>query len=220
MPKFGIERTDIPDNPNRCQANVKNSQCQNLAYRAPDGTFPTTHCVMHGGQQAALRKFNDDNRTYKIEKYKDRIVDLVNNPKVKSLREEIALLRILVEERFNAIKPDDPFSMIAASGPISEMISKIERVVRTCQDIEEKTGATLDRQQVLQLGDNVINVIFKHIEALPLAENIISDLLSNITFDLDLVFKGKEVPRPVQIVENVQPIIDGVATEQNQVSPI
>lgn len=136
----------------------------------------------------ALKFHEQSARQYKIEKYQNRIKDFRDNPDIKSLRDEIAILRILVEERMNSIK--DEFSMIAAAGPIAELISKIERTVRTCQAIEEKTGITLDRSQVMQIGDQLIGILIDAISSLNLPEDVTSSLLAKVAVDFDMVFKG------------------------------
>jgi hypothetical protein len=110
----------------------------------------------------------------------------------------------MVEERMNAIKT--PFDMIAASGPISEMIAKIEKLVKTCQAIEEKTGITLDKNQVMQMGDMIINVIIKNIQDLDLPEEQTSDLLSKIAEDLDSVFKPTG-PISIQDIKQTEAVV-------------
>ncbi len=191
MPKFEIKRAPTPDDPHRCQSSTKMGQCPNLAYSPSPDVFVGDKCVMHGGHSAAVRHHTEETKQYKISKYASRIHDFATNPNVKSLREEIALIRILIEERMNAIKPGDDFGIIQAAGPVSELISKLERVIRTSQALEEKSGYVLDRTKVIQMCDQVLTVVIENLLALELPEEKSEALLSKVSADLELIFTGK-----------------------------
>ncbi len=195
MPSTAVVRVTHPDNEFRCQGIVANGQCLNEAARDDAGQIIGKMCIMHGGAIDIKNQRAEISRNYKLVKYADRVHNFATNPSVKSLREEIGVLRMLVEEHINQIQ--DPLSLVTKSGPISEMVAKIERLVRTCHQLEKESGIVLDKSKVMEICDSVINATLNAVESLSLTDDKKALVLGQLSKDLEKIFKGDAVARTV-----------------------
>lgn len=150
-----IKRIKEDDDPNRCQNVGSRGQCYNLAVEG--GKF----CLVHGGNKTIQAQKAKELRNYRLTRNKVRLIELGNSSGIKSLRDEIAILRMLLEEKFNAITNTN--EMILESGAISDLVLKIEKIVTSCQRLEEKTGTMLDKAQVMAVADQLIDIVTKHV---------------------------------------------------------
>lgn len=141
-----------PGDPNRCQCVTGQGQCRNLAL---DGS---KFCAAHGGNKAleALEKKNLSG--YRLMKYQNRLQEFADSDKIKSLRDEIGILRILIEEKFNYCCKTET-DLILQSGPLSDLVMKVEKLVSSCDRIESKLGLMMDKTQVMQLATEVVEII-------------------------------------------------------------
>jgi len=143
------------DSPNRCQAVTPKGQCNGAA--AEGSKF----CMMHGGNKAGEAKVKQSLRNYQLTRFNARLQQLGDSGEIKSLRDEIAILRMLMEERLNQCR--DQMDLIYQSGPISDLVLKIEKVVTSCHKLELSTGSLLDKQAIMQFGSEMISLISTHI---------------------------------------------------------
>ena len=150
-----IERAPYPEHPNRCQTTNTRGQCHNLGAMQPDGKRLKT-CLPHGG------KLKSTKRNYNLTKWRARLDAKADAVGIKSLREEIGILRIMLEERLE--RAQDPMDLILQSGPISELVMKIERVVTSCHKLEGSMGQLLDKQALLAFATSVIGIITECVE--------------------------------------------------------
>lgn len=141
-----------PNDPRRCQCVTGQGQCTN---KAIDGS---SYCGAHGGNNAAKVLTQKNLSGYRLAKYQNRLAEFADSDKLKSLRDEIGILRILIEERFNyACKTDT--DLLLQSGPLADLIMKVEKLVSSCDRIESKLGLMMDKTQVMQLATEVVEII-------------------------------------------------------------
>jgi hypothetical protein len=103
------ERVSDAADPERCRFTHREGQCWS---RSVDGS---QFCEEHSpGHNAAEHR----KKLYLLAKAqaRTRLAQLSEHEEIKSLRAEIALARMLIEERFNAISSDN--DLITAFGPI------------------------------------------------------------------------------------------------------
>ena len=155
-----------PFSPTRCQAVVKQGQC-------PFEVIPgQTRCQMHsaGGLQEKAGLTN-----YRLTIWQKRLNELSNSDAVKSLRDEIGLLRLTLESVVNNCK--DANDLLIYSGKISDLAVKIEKLVVSCHKLELSSGTLLDKQSVLQLASNLVDIITRHITNIEDVEIISEEIL-------------------------------------------
>jgi hypothetical protein len=143
------------DDPRRCQSVAKHGQC---IYQAVEGL---PNCPMHAGQaQDRIKK--DAVRNYQFQKYRDRINSKADSSVIKSLREEIGILRMILEEVIN--KCEDDTDLMIYSPKIADLALKIEKVVTSAHKLEQSLGETLDKTSILNISTRLVNVIAGHIK--------------------------------------------------------
>lgn len=163
------------DDPRRCGENSKQGQC---VYKGLPGTDPP-RCAKHNAIQAAAAN-RKEFRNYRLTKWQARMEAFADNDKVKSLREEIGILRILLEENLNRCQ--SAMDIVLYSGKISDLVIKIEKLVASCHRLEQSTGMLLDKSAVINLTNNVITIIGNNIKD----DSILSTISDQI---LDAVLK-------------------------------
>jgi hypothetical protein len=175
------------DDPNRCQGTAKGGQCQNYALRDKEGNFISKYCIVHGGFAARNAAEKQRIRKYYSTKWAAKIARYAEDKGVKSLRDEIGILRMMLDERLEQI--NDELGLVKAMGPISELILKIEKLVTSCHRLEEKMGATLDKSAVMGLADQILNIIAVNLENADLDAKDQENLLLGITTGIENIFR-------------------------------
>lgn len=165
-------RMDGADDPDRCQALTTEDQCNLKRFGE------SLYCKVHGGN-VANQKIRDASLTaYRQSKWQARIQAHGEHPRVKSLRDEIGILRILMEERLETVHT--PFDFIAAAGPISDIVDKIARTVQAADKLEKSMGEHLDKQALLTFGSEVIGIIANNIKDTDVVDKIANEIMQAI----------------------------------------
>ena len=147
------------DSPNRCQAATKVGQCPNQAMEIGDKF--AKNCSIHGGVAEFRSVENNSNNMYRLAKYGQRVSELANHSGVKGLRDEIGILRMVLEEKMNQIK--DAGDLVLMSGQISSLVTSIEKTVMSCNKLEMSMGQMLDKQQIIQFAEMVIRLVGEYV---------------------------------------------------------
>lgn len=161
-----------PDDPRRCQATFKLGQCP---YKAVDGA---SNCPMHGGNSTVRAQEAQNKKMYRLAKWKERMSEFADDANVKSLREEIGILRILMEETVNMCQ--DSQTLLMYSSKISDMAMKLEKLVSSCHRLEASTGMLLDKQAALQLASVIVKIIGEHVTDEDKIDAISSEIITAI----------------------------------------
>ena len=107
---------------------------------------------------------------YKIRGWQEELSSYITHEKVNTIRGEIGVLRLIVEERLNAC-PDN-VSLLYESGPILELIGKIEKLVKSCHRLENSMGLLLDKEEAVQFAHELISSLSDHIKDGAMLEKI------------------------------------------------
>lgn len=138
--------------------------------------------MKHGGNRQILSQKRKGLRNYRLTKFKDRIDRHVNSTGLKSLRDEIAILRVVLEERINSC--NDATELMMYSGPISELIMKIEKIVVSCNKLEQSMSMLLDKQALLQFASETVRVISEELGEVENSEMIMERIADRIINNL------------------------------------
>lgn len=132
----------------RCLGRRRRGQCANQAL--PGSEF----CAQCDDGSAA----RDEARNYRltVAEYADRHDELaVSNS--RSLKEEIALARQLLERRFNLIQSNT--DLVAACGPLTQLMQTIERLIKTSHQVEQDLEVLLHESAVMRIADALVSVV-------------------------------------------------------------
>ena len=140
-----------PDDPNRCQGTWEYGQCP---YKAvPNGTF----CMRCGGNKQLDKIEKESTDMYRVDMFRARIAKMKGNSEVKSLSNEVAILRMVLEEQLNGCQNET--DLILHSARISDLIIKIDKLVVSCHKLEKNLGQHLDKSALLQFASEVVALI-------------------------------------------------------------
>jgi hypothetical protein len=148
-------RTD-PNDPNRCIASTQSGQCAHAAIQDHD------KCAYH------LRNLHIED-AMALKAY------LLTNPDIagpagrhsqveelKSLREEIALCRSLVERRLNMIESNADF--LNAIGTVNKLFLTLEKLISSCHRLEVNLGTLLSKAALLDLAKEMVEILMSELE--------------------------------------------------------
>ncbi|SRR6266568_5497372 len=176
------KRVPYVDHPDRCQGNQKGAypghegQCMFFKVQGDD------YCQIHGGNltNVATRSLN----LYRIKKFDKRLGEFKIANGSRTIDEELALLRMMLEETVN--KCEDSVELMLYSTKISEIIRDIKSLVLTADKLATKAGQLIGRNEAIVIAAKVIEIITAHI----------SDpaILTKIGDDVALAFLQIEVP--------------------------
>lgn len=138
------------NDPNRCQGMTTLGQCR--AKAIPGLKF----CTMHAARGREKQK-EEIHHNYLLGKWQARVEQKKCSPDLKNLRDEIAILRMLLEERLQQC--ESPTDLLLHGNAISDLTLKIKAMVEGCHKLEEKMGSVLDRQQILDFASKIISII-------------------------------------------------------------
>lgn len=167
------------DSPDRCQATMPKGQCHLVKYPG------SNYCINHGGNSARDAAKAESHRGYRLGKYQARMQEFANGDEVKSLRQEIGILRVMVEERMSACQ--DTHDLMMHSTVLADLIMKVEKLVVSCNRLEVNLGVMLDKTQALQFGSEIVEIVAKYVED----EDVLSSIADEIIQSIDRLAKPK-----------------------------
>jgi len=167
------ERVKDEDDPRRCQY-IKPTvgQCYNVVVEGSE------YCPAHGGNRAFKKQQEKGLRNYRLTKFKQRIQELSNSDEIISLREEIGILRILIEEKINSC--NDKTDLLLISGPLSDLVMKSEKLVTSCNRIEAKLGNLLDRTKIVTMAQTFVQIISNYVTDESILEAISNEITATL----------------------------------------
>lgn len=152
-----IPKAPYPEHPDRCQGIRHNQgQCTNLS--APHSSF----CLCHGGNKGAEAVEKRSLSNYRLTKWQARLEEKVGKSELKSLRDEIGILRVLMEETLN--KCTTNMDLILQSSKISDLAMKIEKLVASCHKLEGSMGKLMDKSAILQFASEIVEIIGRELQ--------------------------------------------------------
>ena len=164
------------DDPNRCQAVGKSGQCPYLSVE------DEKYCQRHGGNRNAMLKEKKRANQYRLQIWQQRLEEFSQSDEVKSLRDEIGILRLLMETILN--RCEDHSTLMLQSSRISDLAVKIEKLVTSCNRLETNMGMLLDKSAALNLAGQIVEIIGHHVEdanTIEAISNGIIDILATLS---------------------------------------
>jgi hypothetical protein len=173
MNHYKFERCDEAD-PNRCQglSHNRGSQCP---FKAVEGS---KYCPRHAGNSQIKAKEKENVRIYLLEKWKAGLARQADHPQLKSLREELGILRMTLEMQMN--RCEDEAELMMRAGAITEMVREITKTARICHDLEKSVGAVLDKTQATQWVLELGQIIAQYVDDPDILEFIAADMLESL----------------------------------------
>ena len=170
MDKHELEKVP-PDSKERCQNVNPLGQCLNKVIPNAD------YCPIHISAHRKGLKANE-RRIYNLTKWRDQVHRHADNPRLTNLSEELGILRMLMENYEDIIKT--PMDMVMYSNQISELVTKIQRLVKDLHSLEKATGNLLDKSAAIKIAGDIVEIIATHITDSALLEVISSEIIEKV----------------------------------------
>ena len=159
------------DAENRCQCVTTKGQCIQEALEG------SNFCASHGGNKAVEANAKRDANNYRLHQWQTRIKDFKDSSSIKSLRDEIGILRLLMEERLNAATT--PAKLMMESHHISRLAGDIRSTVESCHKLESQMGQMMDKQAIIRFAGQVVSIVSSVTQSI-LDSNLITQEVVNI----------------------------------------
>lgn len=173
MAKYTLEKCDREDDD--CCLVCQSKGVGNRFYRAIPGT---KYCPRHGGGKAASSNKNKAASQYKLQVWKNRLEEFTEHDGIKSLRDEIGILRIVLEETMN--RCEDRNDILLYSAKISDIAVKIEKLVTSCDRLEKNMGQMMDRPTALRFAAKLVDIVGKHVTDADQLDAISAEVLEEL----------------------------------------
>jgi hypothetical protein len=111
-------------------------------------------------------------------KYRQRYGDFADSSEIRSLRDEIAILRMVMEERLNMVQNDS--EMLASCGQIASLAVTIERLVKSCNQLETRLGTLLSKPALLGIANNLVQILITELQGCPDYEALVDKISERI----------------------------------------
>ena len=155
----------------QCEYIGKRGQCEQEA--RSDSPF----CELHSRKDADELKLGQYLVSKKL--FGDAPIRHLDADEIKSIQTEIALLRSMVERRWNMLENDVEF--VAAFPTMKDSFLAIEKLVSSCQQMEVKLDLLVNKQALLSLAQKIVGVIQTNLPAdLPNRDGIVEKIGTEI----------------------------------------
>jgi len=118
-------------------------------------------CAAHGGNKGADSHAAKLLKNYRLTKFAAEVQEKQGSSEIKSLTGEIGMLRQIIQEQWNSC--DDANDLILKSGPISDLFTKLEKLVNSCNNIDKTLGNLIDKEKVVLFAQTIVNIISPYI---------------------------------------------------------
>jgi len=142
-----------------------------------------------------------DRRSYLLTdpRFQTRMAELGTADEIKSLRDEVAIARMLIEERLNKIKTDQ--DLFTATGAINSLLLTVEKLVSRSHILEQNLGQLYHRSTVVQLMQAVVEVIDDEVRPLSGGVKAIDRIVKRI-YASALSARNAEQARGVKLLKD------------------
>ena len=158
------------DDPSRCQGNGPHGQCQF------GSTEHGKYCALHGGNKAEEKAVKDKLHAYRLGKWESRIRTHASSSNAKSLGAELGILRIMLEEQLEACTSTP--ELLLRSSAISDLVTKIEKLVLSVHKLDKDMGVTMDQTQAMNFGMSIVGILDRHIDDPELLQKLGDEIIA------------------------------------------
>lgn len=118
-------------------------------------------CPRHNGNASANRIRKQRVDMYRLHQWQERINELAEHEEVKTLRSEVGILRLLIEQTMSQCK--DTNDLMMYSSRISMMLGQCEKLVRSCERLEDRAGIMLDKAAAIAFAHKIVEIVAQEV---------------------------------------------------------
>ncbi len=145
MSKYPLEHAKLGD------LKCDHGDCR---YKPIEGT---KFCPRHGGNRALQIKKEQTLYNFRRTTLHQRIIQLAGDPKRHSLKEELGVVRLILEEYVN--KCADFTMILRYTGQITGIVDKIRVLVADSLKLDAKLGDLLSKEEMLKIAQELLDAV-------------------------------------------------------------
>jgi hypothetical protein len=138
------------------------------------------YCPMHGGRHEEKAQNAEEVRNLRLSKWKGELARLGNSPAIYSLRDEIGVMRLTLQEMVN--RCENANELLVWEPNISRLTMNIGRLVKDFHSLEANLGQLLDKQALIEFGGKIIDIICDKIKDEELRKEIAGAILVEVRY--------------------------------------
>jgi len=154
------------DDPNRCLHNPHDGSGQCLMKAVEGGN----RCKVHGGGRQLQVMKKKQLRAYAKNKWAAAIKENANDSEIKSLREELGIARIMLDQILNRCK--DSHDLLMFSAPIDNFLKTINLIQKTSHAIEKDLSEMIGPEALNEFAETLFSIIMDEIDDANVIERI------------------------------------------------
>lgn len=168
-----LQHCDFDDE--NCCIVCKQKNSNGVYYRSVEGT---TYCPRHGGDGVAEKNKRDKADLYRTQVWKARIRHFTDTDGVKSLRTEVAILRVLLDEMLDQCQ--DRNALLMFSSKIANLAQEIGKLIVSCDRLEKNMGQMMDKPTAIRYAAKIIEILERHVTDPEALDNISIEILDEL----------------------------------------
>lgn len=158
--------------PERCKGSTSDGPCPNKA------RIGTDFCDIHGGLVQHRSQQRKEHNGYRVAKWQASIAHHSTPDQIKNLTEEIAILKMLVEEIL--LQCHDSTALIGNQGTISTLILNISNVINSFDKMQQRLGQLLNKTAITNIATSIVGIITLELKDNPEVLARISEQISTV----------------------------------------
>ena len=150
----------------------------NCLKSGPNGSCPqqavegSLFCARHTNESQRVRNYLIEDAKLQAE------FDRLAGADLYSLRDEVVLLRTMIQDRLNMAKSEA--ERMVAYREIGTWISTVDKLVVSVNKLEKETSQVLTKETLMSIGAAIVQVIAEEVKKLPGHEDVIDAVAHRI----------------------------------------
>ena len=145
------ELVPSPDDPNRCQRLTPQGQCKVASLEG------STFCGRHGGRPAARRASKRQMLLDQV-RIQHKLDEADSNDTILSLKEEVSIIRMLIDARLNAALVGDE-DLLRHTPALQQLLLTSEKLVLSCAKLEKSLNQLLSKEVVFEIVRQFVDIL-------------------------------------------------------------
>lgn len=138
-----------------------------------DSVEGSLYCQKHSNEIALRRNYLLDD-----EKLRESLEGKLGSNMIMSLREEVALLRVMIQDRLNLAKSDA--ERLVAYNQVGNWLGTLDKLVNSLNRLEKETSQVLTKETLMQVGRAIVSILSEEIKRLEGYEDVIDAVATRI----------------------------------------
>jgi hypothetical protein len=150
----------------RCEFTYSQGQCSEEALEGE------RYCRLH----IHIDPDKHQKRLYNLLKYKyrTRYEQIGDHEALRSLRDEVAIAKMMLEETLNNIQNDSEFA--ASRGELAQQLATVEKLVASMIKMETSLGSLLAKPTLLKIAGEMVQILLEKLRDIPNHELLIDEI--------------------------------------------